>query len=663
MVDQPPVVASRVDGYWLMGVLSDEDVLQENSSMQFLELRSTGPDDSGNDIFEMLDVCPGGSVLATGYVTPDGEVYVDSTDPDEEDPVQFAEFTGNNEFRSLDAGVEDQLVARRVQEPDCGTLNAYDITTGTSLHSLNFNNDSILLGASQSCADLTGGVQHLCEAEGDALPLGHEEEKPNDDPDTQCQNPDGSARDCPDSPDSSHAGLVECSVQNWTETRQFSTQDLVALLDIDAIYPGALLQGNSFAGGNFTPITIPRSGGGFIIEGLSLGGSPKFEVDEIRRSNVIGATQTLLSTTDILATAAQADFDVKQAYSAEQFALSIGINASVEGYPANISGKLNVSSDSFENTVVAQFTQVYYEISYDTPERSFSVFRDGEAFEDPDNQIGDGNPPLYVSSVKYGRQILFFLRSSYGYELVKAALEGAFSGDGATAKASAELDYRSIVQNSSVSYVVRGGPASTSLGPIDSASPEEMYDAIKKVIADSKAADFSLSSPGVPIAYTLKYLADNKTAMTSYSSTYDRRDCRVYPPHDFEYKLRVKNSSYHGWVNLDKRDTFGGDGVIAGPYTNKVSTTLDLDDFVADNQDHTLILSNYSTCGVALNYGIASGNWDLYVDGARRFSDSFYRNIAQCSVRYLTHPAGLQYEARIQINRATGKVNVISVDK
>lgn len=650
--------ARSIEGYWLVGDMTHDDILPEASQLDFLHLRPTHRDGT-TEHFEVLDACDESVVLATGALTADGRIHV--TNEEGNLVYHLAEFVDDHEFEVSESDGDTRFIGRRIEKPECASLPEI-AEVGVHVQPLQHVNDddTVLVGSEQPDDQDPNGLAHLNAARGSRLPLGQEVDQPTDstaDPMMICQTAGGDSTNCPANPDAGHAGIVECSVQEWTESRQSTLTDVIVLGDLEDIYPGALLQGDSFAAGSFTPITIPRSEAIFTMTGLSIPGSPNTPPTVVTRANVADAIHRLLQDNEIQGTAADFSLDTQQVYSSDQFALSLGFSASATGMPASISGNLEFKNDSVENAIVLKFFQVYYSISMETPVHPYSAFADGVNFDDPDNQIGDGNPPLYVSNVKYGRQIFFFLRSSYGAELVKAAVSAAASAEAASGMASADLTYQSVMSKTSVAYVVRGGSASSALAAVDSATPDEMYEAVKAAIADAKAAEFSLSSPGVPISYTLRYLTDNSKAMTSYATTYDRRDCRTYPAHDYNYRLKIINPVSRAWVNLDTDSEFTNTGVIAGPYKGG-NHNLDLNSHL-DMHDHTLILKVYSECTVPPH---ANGEFQLYVDGARRWTGNFYRNFFECRnpVDHVNLINDLMYKASIEINGATGKVNVVS---
>lgn len=683
----PAVISPSVDGYWFIQELGEGDAHTDSSVFDYLYFRTTDTVD-GQVRFEITDACNKDEVLARGELTSEGAIHL----IDEAGGYirTYAEFSDDHEF--VGDWIDGHRVhGQRIEEPDCQVR--MDGTIGVQVHDLEYvvepdegfiaaaakvrhrlqEEEEQLQGSTQQGA-VPNGLEHLEAARGDRLPLGDSFEHPNADSSDACQDQNGNPVDpCPQAPDGGHVGFVECSAQNWTESRIQQLADVIALGDSDAIYPGALVQGASFAAGGFTPITIPRAAGRLTLSGLTLAGpglcpglSTPYTacVDTVERAEVTDAIARILQNSEVQGTVADAALNIEQVYSAEHFALKFGIDVSATGLPANIGGNLHVDQQSSENLVVLQFNQVFYSVAFEAPRRPFSVFQDGESFDDPENQIGEDNPPLYVSNVKYGRQVYLFLRSSYGAALVEAALKGAISAEAATVKIDGNLTYQDVMSRTRVSYVVRGGDAGLALAPIDAASaenPNALYDAIRSLLANRQAATFSAGNPGIPISYTLRYLVDNKVASTSYEITYDRRDCRTYPAQDYKYTLRIANPKASAWVYLDNTKT-----LIAGPYRSGTGVVdLDLNSFLTDAGDHTLIIQVYARCLWESSYA----RFTLSVDGAPRWRDGVDKgHFATCQFHNLlgsitTLFPNQAFEARLAVSRRTGKVQLLGLAK
>jgi hypothetical protein len=130
--------------------------------------------------------------------------------------------------------------------------------------------------------------------------------------------------------------------------------------------------------------------------------------------------------------------------------------------------------------------------------------------------MDETRPPAYVSSVTYGRMVLFTFESQYSDEEMGAALDFAYSG-GVDVSGQVSVTYKDILSQSKITAYILGGDAGTAVQTIDS------YDALIAFI--KSGGNYSKDSPGAPIAYKLSYLKDNSPARMSMTDDYDVKDC------------------------------------------------------------------------------------------------------------------------------------------
>lgn len=316
-----------------------------------------------------------------------------------------------------------------------------------------------------------------------------------------------------------------CTTTNWGTSEVRTLADRVALSQDENIFPGALIQGRAFQDGFFTPITIPRGAGTIYMTGLALAPNAQYfrDLSSFSASRVNQAIAEILTTEQVQGTTAEASFSVVQTYSDEHMFFSLGVDARYG--LGSMSTDLKMNNTTKKNYMLMKFTQKYFDIVFEDPSMATSVFADGAAFRDPEDQIGPGNPPLYISKVSYGRQVFFVAESEYNAFDVKAALEAAYNG-AAEVNVEAGLDYGKVLSTTRMYYYVRGGSAGLALAGISQGATQAgMYGAILEFLANPEAANFSPSSPGAPIAYTVKYLSSRQTAQMSYNVIYDRKDC------------------------------------------------------------------------------------------------------------------------------------------
>jgi hypothetical protein len=180
--------------------------------------------------------------------------------------------------------------------------------------------------------------------------------------------------------------------------------------------------------------------------------------------------------------------------------------------------------------------------------------------------IGQDNPPGYVASINYGRMLLLFASSSESASQLKIALEAAFDAATADGEANLKLEHKRIIQESELKVLILGGSAGAAV---------EVLAAKDKVAQLSQflrtGANFTLQSPGVPLAYQVRYLKDNTLARLSYTTDYTKKTCGVAPGYKKPATVRVEEFHIFDTADDDEDMSFSislellrQDGTTAG---------------------------------------------------------------------------------------------------
>lgn len=318
---------------------------------------------------------------------------------------------------------------------------------------------------------------------------------------------------------------LTCRSEPTPETIDKSTQGLPILGSNSEVWPGNLIRAKAFRQGTLSQVTAGRAGGGITVTGLNFaqGGSNSRKLPVVTKAVVERAIASLLNQ-KVESTEAEVAFtSASQVYSNDQMAFVLG----VDGRFANgISQSLPIDEKSRKNYVLLRFVQTYYHVSFDNPETSYSVFREKERVRDPDNQMAADDPPMYISDVQFGRGIYFLVSSDAPAENLIEALNMA--GGKTAADSNKEASYRDILARASASYYVSGGDSISTLGPLGAISDAgNLYDKIKKVIADEKNAQVTKLTKGRPVAYTVNYLTSRSTATMRFATNSNRTSCTL----------------------------------------------------------------------------------------------------------------------------------------
>ncbi|MCP4131220.1 MAG: hypothetical protein GY754_09590 [bacterium] len=323
-----------------------------------------------------------------------------------------------------------------------------------------------------------------------------------------------------------------CSEKKYEAAAQFDTM-LALDPQSDVIWPGSIVEGSSIASGEYAPIFGERGGLSFSISLSNIDGSPGREVSEAKLSNVREAINELLALKVTGSTTAKISFELVDVYSESQTTMDLGISFNYGAHAVN--SQFNFSDSNINSRVMLKFLQTYYTLDLDTPNNPGDFFGASVTWDDIQSQVRGMISPAYVSSITYGRLVLFSFESSASRTALKAAVEYAYTAAiGGSVSIAAE--YESILNNTTIKATIIGGSASAAVKTIYG------YSELKQFIEEG--ANYSASSPGAPLAYKLRHLSDNSPASVVLTSEYSVRSCHPKTPQYTVTVDRVEATGY-----------------------------------------------------------------------------------------------------------------------
>ena len=320
----------------------------------------------------------------------------------------------------------------------------------------------------------------------------------------------------------------ECSVKSYEAAAEYNE---MLLLDpaSDVIYPGAVIVGESIATGEYVPIVAERKPLSISVSLQNIEGSPKATVDDPSLSNVRVAINEILSSNVTGGTPAKVSFEVEEVHSQSQLSLALGAN--YKSALADVSGSFNFSQEDVRSRVIVKFVQAYYTIDIDLPSTPSDLFS-----ELPDlNALGNVSP-MYVSTITYGRMVLFTAESSVSTTTLEASLKAAFESGAQSGEIEVDSEYEKVIENAKIQATIIGGSGGDAVGAVDGIA------GLKEYILGG--GDYSKDSPGAPLSYKLRYLKDNSIGNIVLATKYNVRNCERVA---FSYRVTAK----HIYVNDD----------------------------------------------------------------------------------------------------------------
>lgn len=312
---------------------------------------------------------------------------------------------------------------------------------------------------------------------------------------------------------------LECSVKTFKAAPGF---DELLSLDptADVIYPGALLKGESIPTGEYIPITSDRAPITLSASLTNISGSPVVTIEDPKLSTVREGVKTILDQEVTGSTAARVSFEISQVYSEQQLNVAIGANYRSVGM--KVSAAIDFSNNTKRNKFVLKYLQTYYTIDMDLPNNPSDLFNSL-----PDLDVLGSTAPVFVSSVAYGRMVIYTIETNSSESEINAALSATFaSGDG-----SVEANFKETIDESTIKGLVIGGSGGDAAQTIN--GPAEVYSFI------AEGGDYSKDSPGAPLAYKLRFIKQGTpVARIVLSTEYPIRTCDLAYP---LFKITIEN--------------------------------------------------------------------------------------------------------------------------
>lgn len=316
----------------------------------------------------------------------------------------------------------------------------------------------------------------------------------------------------------SFTGQYGDRVRLVSQTNQFSnTLERFIAFDpnADVLYPGALVQGNSLPDGILSPINTRRTRLTITVVGLN-GANPAQSFSEKVKdpsvATVTDAVNRIISQKLEKEQQAKITYTKTTCYTAEEGFLRLG--ASYQWITAKLSSSFNDYSSTYKSSICVRYVQSYYTATCEAPSDPASYIDKREKFSDFIHYVGNDNPPAYVASVTYGRELWMLFQTNYDTSSVEATLQAAFTGGFSSGKTNLSDLQKKVLSESSIQILAIGGggsPAAKVIAPGDFSGVQQYIDS---------GRNFSKQSPGQIISYEVRYLKNNDVARVSSSTDY-----------------------------------------------------------------------------------------------------------------------------------------------
>jgi len=366
---------------------------------------------------------------------------------------------------------------------------------------------------------------------------------------------------------------IECTDVSYKLEKNFDKVTILRPTN-GVIWPGALIYGDQdMLDGLPRPITLDRAPMTLRLDLPGMGEEGNIVVDNPSNSSVQTQINGALEWWNAnefqegYVNPSLSEYQSTVSYSSEQSALDVGMNG--EWASGSVEAQFNYTSNVQTKVAVMVFKQVFYSVTMDTPKSPGAVFGPSVSLADVQSRMDATTPPAYVSSVDYGRIIMFRMEAQDIASEINLNTVLEYASLGGSGQANAEFDKILNKSSTSITVLTIGGNAEVASEAVTASSIGSLNS-----ILTGKNAVYGRDNPGLPIGYTIQYLKDNATAKMGYTTDYTISECseelwdhpdivikNKFQSNNIRVKLvYIKNGNYteNDWQTI-KDETFEGD--------------------------------------------------------------------------------------------------------
>ena len=205
---------------------------------------------------------------------------------------------------------------------------------------------------------------------------------------------------------------------------------------------------------------------------------------------------------------ARMQYESTSAYSMNQLKAKFG--SDFEKVGVNLKIDFEAVNKGEKQVEVVDFKQIYYTANFDAPKNPSDVFAPGVTVDQLKARgVDEKTPPVYVSSVSYGRQMYVKFETTSKSTELKAAINAVIKG----VPIKPESEWARVLKNTTVTVSIVGGNADGAAHVVTGTVED-----LKKLIQEG--ATFSTQNPAVPISYKTAFLKDNQVATIQSNTDY-----------------------------------------------------------------------------------------------------------------------------------------------
>lgn len=288
--------------------------------------------------------------------------------------------------------------------------------------------------------------------------------------------------------------------------------------NVDVIWPGSALQGHSIQLATPDPIIAPRGSGTIVIGDINGSDVATVDVSTVTLSTVTEAANTIIKNHPG-SFPADLSLTIKRIRSEEELSIEAGANAGFLGLFKS-KAKFELSEDLHVKSFLVSLVQPFYSLTFDRPQSISDFWADSVTERDLAPFMGSGNPPVYVSSVTYGRIFYLLIEAVGSDQEIEASLDASFIAGGFGGGINGNVKHVSELDQLKIQVFALGGDQGEVLNAIKGGSPslDQFLQSIER------GNDITLAKP---LSYSIRSVGNAKLVKNDIYFKYTVKHC--YP--------------------------------------------------------------------------------------------------------------------------------------
>ena len=325
---------------------------------------------------------------------------------------------------------------------------------------------------------------------------------------------------------------TEQGIMRCTYTRKTGVALLEEVVNynpnIDAVFPGALIQRKGMENGTPTPIPLTRAPMKIAVDTVNTGGNVTTIVEDFDATSVRASMNKLLTEGQVQGAGGVA-FTMQQITSDADLAshLSLDAKGGFVGVTVDVKAKVEKSLNQNKAVFLMKLTQRYYTVYVPPPDRPSRIFASNVSLADVKRFAYGDNIPAIVSAVTYGRYVnVVITMSKENGSLFTGGSVTIAKGDN-SAKVDASRQDSFAKTQIDVEAFARGGDEGAALQLNGATNGQELLDHLNVFLA--KSGNFDGKTAAVPLGWQARSLNTLEISKVALATDFVLPDCQLNP--------------------------------------------------------------------------------------------------------------------------------------